>query len=61
MSAVEINRELHMKVYSQNVMSEGTVAQCCMRFYRKVSKLGQKRNAGLTYSILAAISFKIVS
>jgi hypothetical protein len=27
----------------------------------KVSGLGQKRNAGLTYSILAAIFFKIVS
>jgi hypothetical protein len=31
------------------------------RFYRKVPELGQKRNVGLTYSILAAISFKIVS
>jgi hypothetical protein len=29
--------------------------------YRKVPGLGQKRNAGLTYSILAIISFKIVS
>jgi hypothetical protein len=29
--------------------------------YRNVPGLGQKRNAGLTYSILAAISFKIVS
>jgi hypothetical protein len=29
--------------------------------YWKVPGLGQKRNAGLTYSILAAISFKIVS
>jgi hypothetical protein len=29
--------------------------------YRKVAELGQKRNAGLTYSILAAISFKMVS
>jgi hypothetical protein len=32
----------------------------CMRFYQKVPGLGQKRNAGLTYSILAVISFKIV-
>jgi hypothetical protein len=32
-----------------------------MRFYRKVSGLGQKRNSGLTYSILADISFKIIS
>jgi hypothetical protein len=31
------------------------------RFYQKVPGLGQKKNAGLTYSILAAISFKIVS
>jgi hypothetical protein len=31
-------------------------------FYnRKVPRLGQRRNAGLTYSILAAISYKIVS
>jgi hypothetical protein len=29
--------------------------------YRKVPGQGQKRNAGLTYPILAAISFKIVS
>jgi hypothetical protein len=29
--------------------------------YRKFAGLGQKRNADLTYSILAAISFKIVS
>jgi hypothetical protein len=29
--------------------------------YRKVPGLGQKRNAGLTYSILATISLKIVS
>jgi hypothetical protein len=29
--------------------------------YQKVPGLGQKGNAGLTYSILAAISFKIVS
>jgi hypothetical protein len=29
--------------------------------YRKVPGLGQKRNAGLTYSILAVTSFKIVS
>jgi hypothetical protein len=28
------------------------------RCYRKVSGLGQKGNAGLTYSILAAISSK---
>jgi hypothetical protein len=32
-----------------------------MRHYRKFPGLGQKRNAGLTYSIWAAISFKIVS
>jgi hypothetical protein len=32
-----------------------------MTGYRKVPGLGQKRNAGLTYSILAAISFKIVA
>jgi hypothetical protein len=32
-----------------------------MRLYWKVPGLGQKRNAGLTYSILAAISLKIVS
>jgi hypothetical protein len=31
------------------------------RFYRKVPGLGQIINAGLTYSILAAISFKIAS
>jgi hypothetical protein len=30
-----------------------------MKSYRKIPRLGQKRNAGLTYSILAAISFKI--
>jgi hypothetical protein len=29
--------------------------------YQKVPGLGQKRNAGLTYSMLAAISFKMVS
>jgi hypothetical protein len=29
--------------------------------YRKVPRLGQKRNVGLTYSILATMSFKIVS
>jgi hypothetical protein len=29
--------------------------------YRKVPGLGQKRNGGLTYVVLAAISFKIVS
>jgi hypothetical protein len=29
--------------------------------YRKVTGLGQKRNSGLTYSILAVISFKTVS
>jgi hypothetical protein len=28
---------------------------------RKVPGLGQKRNAGLTYSVLAAISFKVVT
>jgi hypothetical protein len=32
-----------------------------MRYYQKVPGLGQKRYAGLTYSIFAAISFKIVS
>jgi hypothetical protein len=32
-----------------------------MSFYREVPRLGAKRNVGLTYSILAAISFKIVS
>jgi hypothetical protein len=32
-----------------------------LEVYWKVPRLGQKRNAGLTYSILAAISFKIVS
>jgi hypothetical protein len=32
-----------------------------MRCYLKVPGLGKKGNAGLTYSILAAISFKIVS
>jgi hypothetical protein len=31
-----------------------------MRWYRKFPRPGQKRNASLTYSILAAISFKIV-
>jgi hypothetical protein len=31
------------------------------KMYRKVPRLGQKRNAGLCYSILVAISFKIVS
>jgi hypothetical protein len=31
------------------------------RCYQKVPGLGQKRNAGLTYSILTAISFKMVS
>jgi hypothetical protein len=29
--------------------------------YRKAPRLGEKRNTGITYSILAAISFKIVS
>jgi hypothetical protein len=29
--------------------------------YKKVHGLGQKRNAGIAYTILAAISFKIVS
>jgi hypothetical protein len=28
--------------------------------YQKVAELGQERNAGLIYSILAAISFKIM-
>jgi hypothetical protein len=32
-----------------------------MRFYWRVPGLSKKRNAGLTYSILSAISFKIVS
>jgi hypothetical protein len=32
-----------------------------LTFSGKVPTLGQKRNAGLTYSILAAISFKVVS
>jgi hypothetical protein len=32
-----------------------------MRCYWKVPGLGQRRNAGLTYSILAAVSFIIVS
>jgi hypothetical protein len=31
------------------------------RCYREVPGLGQKRNSGLTYSILTAISFRIVS
>jgi hypothetical protein len=31
-----------------------------MRYYRKVPALGQKSNAGLTYSILPTISFKTV-
>jgi hypothetical protein len=31
-----------------------------MKFYQKVPGLGQKRNVGLTYSILADIYFKIV-
>jgi hypothetical protein len=31
------------------------------KVYQKALGLGQKRNAGLTYSILAATSFKIVS
>jgi hypothetical protein len=31
------------------------------RCYRKVPTLGQRRNVGLTYSILAAFSFKTVS
>jgi hypothetical protein len=29
--------------------------------YRKFPGLDQKRNAGLTYSILAVVSFKIIS
>jgi predicted tellurium resistance membrane protein TerC len=32
-----------------------------MRCYQKVPGLSQKRNASLIYSILAAISFRIVS
>jgi hypothetical protein len=32
-----------------------------MRLYRKVRGLRQKRNIGLTFSILVAISFEIVS
>jgi hypothetical protein len=31
------------------------------RFYRKGPGLCRERNSGLTYSILAAISFKIIS
>jgi hypothetical protein len=33
---------------------------CFMRFYRKVPRLGKQIIAGLTYSILVAISFKTV-
>jgi hypothetical protein len=32
-----------------------------MKFYRKVPRIGKKRNAGFTYSNLAAIYFKVVS
>jgi hypothetical protein len=43
----------------------GAVTLCsntmCMRVYWKVPGLCQKRNADLTFSILAAISFKIIS
>jgi hypothetical protein len=39
-----------------------TELACSMKaHYQKVPGLGQKRNAGLTDSILAAISFKIIS
>jgi hypothetical protein len=37
------------------------LASSCTRFFQKVPGQGQKRNAGLTYSVLAAISFRIVS
>jgi hypothetical protein len=33
----------------------------CTRCYQNVHRLGRKRNTGLTYSILAAISFKKVA
>jgi hypothetical protein len=32
MSAAEVHRELYTVVYCQNIMSEGTVRQCCRRF-----------------------------
>jgi hypothetical protein len=32
-----------------------STAQICMRVFQKVPRLGQNRNVGLTYSILAAI------
>jgi hypothetical protein len=43
------------------VISNGRMINEFTRCYRKVPGLGEKRNAGLMYSILAAISFKIVS
>jgi hypothetical protein len=31
-----------------------------MKYYQKVPGLGEERNAGLIYSIMAAISFRMV-
>jgi hypothetical protein len=53
-----LKRDERMTKFS---LLEGLNKNQYMRFYRKVPGLGQKRNAGLTYSILAAISFKIFS
>jgi hypothetical protein len=45
------------ELHTPNITATTAHMRCC----QKVPGLGQKRNAGLTYSILAAISFKIVS
>jgi uncharacterized membrane protein len=47
-----LNSGLYVKLYHQCL--------CRIKYYQKVPGLGQKRNYGFIYSILAAISFKIV-
>jgi hypothetical protein len=49
------------RVQANLIIYQAAVKNAVYEVYRKVPGLGQKRNAGLTYSILAAISFKIVS
>jgi hypothetical protein len=52
-------RIMYLYGYHTETFSFQDITFTDMRFYRKVPGLGRKRNAGLTYSILAAISFKI--
>jgi hypothetical protein len=49
------------KCWYPSTSLHGILTQNATRSYQKVPRLGQKRNTGLTYSVLAAISYKIVS